>query len=48
MEWDGKKKEEKEKERGEIETQEYPAVLTWSFDKSINEKKWGSNQNQSR
>ena len=46
MEWE--EEEEEEKERGETETQEYSAVLTWSFDKSTNEKKWGSNQNPRR
>ena len=40
MEWE-EKEEEAEKERGEIETQEYPAVLTWSLDKLINEKNGG-------
>lgn len=45
MEWE--EEEEEEKERGEMETQECPAVLTWSFDKSINEKKMGV-QSQSK
>ena len=47
MAWE-EEEEEEEREGGDREARISRAVLTWSFDKSINEKKWGSNQNQSR